>query len=110
MTPPDRAVLLLMAALAGAPPAAAQIHPTADRVTPVSGPPGTLVTLVGHGFIRGVAVYLEGVLLPIVRRTQTRMVVRIPDGAHSGTLLVTYGDEEENAGEFQVSAPRPGGR
>jgi hypothetical protein len=106
MTLSRRAALLLVM-LVGALPAGAQVHPTADRVTPTSGPPGTRVTLVGHGFLRGVAVYLGGVLLPIVRRTPTRLVVRIPEGAQSGTLLVTYGDEEERAGDFEVSAPLP---
>lgn len=101
---PSRRTALLLAALAVTVPAAAQVHPTADRVTPTAGPPGTRVTLVGHGFLRGVAVYLGGVPLPIARRTATRLVVRIPDGAQSGTLLVTWGDEEERAGEFEVLA------
>ena len=107
MTLSPRATLLL-AVLAGALPAAAQVHPSIDAMTPVAGPPGTRVTLVGHGFVRGVAVYLGGVPLPIVRRTPTRLVVRIPEGAHSGTLLVTLGDEEERAGEFDVGAPSSG--
>lgn len=107
MTLSRRAALLLVI-LVGALPAAAQVHPTADRVTPTAGPPGTRVTLVGHGFLRGVTVYLGGVPLPIVRRTTTRLVVRIPEGARSGTLLVTYGDEEERAGEFEVRASPPG--
>lgn len=98
-------VALLLAVLAVAPLATAQVHPSIDAVTPLAGPPGTRVILVGHGFVRGVAVYLGGVLLPIVRRTSTRLVVRIPEGAPSGTLLVTYGDEEERAGEFEVGAP-----
>lgn len=105
MTPSCRAALL--AVLVGALPAGAQVHPTADRVTPTSGPPGTRVTLDGHGFLRGMAVYLGGVLLPIVRRTPTRLVVRIPEGARSGPLLVTYGDEEERAGDFEVRATPP---
>jgi hypothetical protein len=101
----SRLAVLLLVVLAVALPAAAQVHPTVDRMAPTSGPPGTQVTLVGHGFLRGVAVYLGGVPLPIVRRTPTRLVVRIPEGARSGTLLVTWGDEEERAGEFEVRAP-----
>jgi hypothetical protein len=94
----------LLTALLITAPATAQVHPYAHRVSPLAGPPGTRVTLVGRGFVRGVAVYLGGVLLPLVRRTPTRLVVRIPEGARSGTLLVTYGDEEERAGTFEVIA------
>ncbi|MFO0627068.1 MAG: IPT/TIG domain-containing protein [Polyangiales bacterium] len=101
------AAVLVLVSLTRAPVASSQVHPAADRVTPRAGPPGTRVTFVGHGFLRGVAVYLGGALLPIVRRTPTRLVVRIPEGAQTGTLLVTWGDEEEAAGAFVVTTPRP---
>jgi hypothetical protein len=83
----------------------AQYHPYIRRVYPREGPIGTRVTIEGR-FVPGVTVYFTGGRpLHVVARSRTRLVVVIPADAESGTLLVTYGDEEESAGEFRVVPP-----
>ncbi|MEI8259363.1 MAG: IPT/TIG domain-containing protein [Deltaproteobacteria bacterium] len=95
--------ILVAAALAGATSMArAQGHPAITRCTPMIGPPGTRVRIVGLGF-RSASVYLGEHLLRPVRRTATEMIVVVPVGATSGLLLVTIGDEEEACGQFEVA-------
>ncbi|WP_428266129.1 IPT/TIG domain-containing protein [Haliangium sp.] len=95
-------------------PAAAQERPAETRraspaleitaVSPQAGPPGTRVELRVQGLRRRGAgetqVSLNGLAVEVVRARRGRLVVQIPDGAQSGPLVVTRGDE-------QATAPMP---
>jgi len=71
---------------------------------PRIGPPGSIVAIAGAGFSTTPAsnrVFLNNVPVPVQSATPTELVVRIPDRAASGTLLVDV------AGSGRAQTPTP---
>src|SRR5688572_20295123 len=58
------------------------------RMTPVSGPPGTTVTLVGENFGTVSQAQLNGVAATVTRMTSTEVQFTVPAGARSGFVAV----------------------
>ena len=82
-----------------------------DSVAPVSGPPGTRVTLRGHHFstrLTGNIVTLSGQPAVVLAATPDALDVTVPQGASSGSFVVRVdqaGAASTSAQRFEVSAP-----
>jgi hypothetical protein len=80
--------------------------PTITSFSPASGPPGTLVTVDGSGFVDVTEVAIGGVVATIVSGTAYRLSIQVPMGATSGPVSVTnaVGSGVSNA-DFTVTGP-----
>lgn len=74
-------------------------------IEPLTGPPGTKVTIHGKNFGKRDKVYFNGDRLEVVKRSETRLVVTIPSDATDGRFSVkTFGFRAESGQKFTVSA------
>ena len=92
-------------------PVAAQIRrpmPVVQRVEPASGPPGTMVALVGRHFDNSQTVHLGSVELPVQSRLPNRWTVTIPEGATSGAIEVRTSRGNVRGPRFRVTQAPPG--
>ncbi|UJR87082.1 IPT/TIG domain-containing protein [Sandaracinus amylolyticus] len=103
-------VLALFAALI-APPAHAQVEqppPVIERLEPTSGPPGTVVQMIGRYFRPGQQVRLAGQPVEVLSQMPNRWTLRIPQGAQSGRIAVEVPGITTTIGpEFRVLAAAP---
>jgi hypothetical protein len=80
-------------------------------VTPMGGPPGTLVTIDGGGFSSRLAdnqVFFSGIPGEVVSATPTQLQVRVPAAAPNGAVEVISGDRRVDVGGFVTGqATRP---
>ena len=98
----------LLAALALSPAAAvAQPRPMVERIQPASGPPGTVVRIVGRGFSRAYQVSFNGTAVTPAEVLPERITVAVPEGAQTGAFLLTQGDDQLQTETFTVAAPSP---
>lgn len=83
--------------------------PTITRVTPVSGPPGTSVTIEGDHFdsrTQNVEVRFNGVLGRVVSSTATAITTIVPFGTTTGPITVTVFGQAATGPVFTItSAP-----
>jgi hypothetical protein len=87
---------------------AVELGLSVSSFAPASGVPGTRVLIRGSGFEPGVRVMLGAVEVPVVRVTPTAITVQLPEGASTGRLAVTRGDQRaDSAQPFQVRTPVP---
>lgn len=82
-----------------------------DSITPLEGPPGTLVVIKGAGFnpdIRLNTVKLGDIILPVEVATIDELQVRIPEGAKSGRITVIVGGRTNvtSRERFNVVVPK----
>lgn len=90
--------------------AAAQVRqplPVVQRLEPTSGPPGTLVALVGRYFDPQQTVFLGTVELTVQSRLPNRWTVTIPDGAPSGEIEVRTARGNVRGPRFRVTQAAP---
>ena len=82
-------------------------RPTVTGISPTSGPELTLVTITGTHFDTRTQVVFNGRSLPILRRSVTQLLVRIPRSARSGTIVVRKPGHPElrNLPQFRVTRP-----
>jgi hypothetical protein len=69
---------------------------------PTSGPVGTEVTILGTGFTGSTTVEFDGQSATIVSQTGTVLVVEVPSGASTGSLVVTESACDNTAGTFTL--------
>lgn len=86
---------------------AAQALPVIEQIEPSSGPPGTVVNIVGRRFSSDAKVTLGTQPLPIVASLPNRVSVRIPEGALSGNVAVTVASGTVRGPEFRITPPPP---
>ncbi len=87
-----------------------RIDPEVVETTANSGRPGDVIVLRGAGFsplIGGNSVTFDGIEGTILAASSVRLVVRVPDGARTGTLAVRTGRGSADAGRFDVSGSSP---
>ncbi|MBX3247303.1 MAG: IPT/TIG domain-containing protein [Myxococcales bacterium] len=82
-------------------------RPILERLEPTSGPPGTLVTIVGRGLNHVSQVRLGDAVLPVHERHPFRLVAEIPTGAASGPILLVARSEEFVGTFFRVTVAPP---
>lgn len=76
-------------------------------ISPESGPIGTAVTISGSGFSSTISentVTFAGVEAPIETASETELVGIVPDGAETGPVAVTVGDENVQGPTFTIEA------
>jgi subtilisin family serine protease len=76
---------------------------TVGTIAPMSGPPGTLLTIDGSGFspqLRENQVFFSGIPAEVVSATSTRLQVRVPANAPNGTVEVISGDRRVDVDGF----------
>ncbi|MCA9606283.1 MAG: IPT/TIG domain-containing protein [Myxococcales bacterium] len=108
----DRLVLALAlgASLAFTATASAQVRrplPVVQRIEPTSGPPGTIVALVGRYFDAEQTVFLGSAELVVQSRLPNRWTVTIPDGAASGEIEVRTARGNVRGPRFRVTQAAP---
>lgn len=104
------AATLLATVLAAAPVAGAQVRrplPSVLRIEPTSGPPGTVVTLVGRHFDDGQVFLLGEVELEAVEVTPARARLRIPAEARTGPIRIRAERGTVTARSFRVTQAAP---
>lgn len=87
---------------APAPTHTGQGRPVIDRFEPRSGPPGTVVQIIGRNFDRRLTVSLSGQRLSIVEFQPTRLTVEVPQGARSGRFTLRGRFTVESRQRFNV--------
>lgn len=87
--------------------AQAEAAPVIERVEPTSGPPGTLVHVIGRRFGSAAEVQLGRQPLVIVDNLPNRLSVRIPEGVPSERIAVSNGAGTVRGPEFRVTARPP---
>ncbi len=100
-------VLVALAALIAPAAASAQPRPVIERIEPAAGPVGIEVQLVGRQIHPRSQIMLGQTELITVRRHPGRWVVRIPEGAQSGNIVVHTGFGDFRGPYFRVTAGRP---
>ncbi|MBX3272942.1 MAG: IPT/TIG domain-containing protein [Sandaracinaceae bacterium] len=91
-------------------PAAAQVRqplPVVQRIEPTSGPPGTLVALIGRYFDPEQTVHLGATPLVVQSRLPNRWTVTIPAGAASGEIEVRTERGNVRGPRFRVTEAAP---
>ena len=63
--------------------------PAISRFTPISGPPGTRVTITGHNLAHATSVKFHGTSAVIVSDSTTMIVAKVSTGATTGKITVT---------------------
>ena len=102
------AVCSLLAAWIAAPAAGqAQGAPVIERVEPTSGPPGTVVNVIGRRFGQGAQIRIGEQPLVLVDQLPNRLSARVPPGAASGLVAVVAAGGTVRGPEFRVTAPPP---
>jgi Matrixin/IPT/TIG domain len=84
--------------------------PGVSSVSPLSGPPETVVTILGSNFdtnLSNVTVRFNGVPATIVSAAATQIVTIVPYGASTGPISVSIFDQSVTGPQFTVSAPQP---
>ncbi len=84
--------------------------PSITTISPASGPVGTLVTISGasFGFPQGISSVSFGPVIAIPTWwSENMIVVPVPVGAVTGSVLVTVGGQSSNAISFSVSGSSP---
>lgn len=81
--------------------------PAIEHTEPTSGPPGSLVSIVGRRFAPGAEVWLGDQPVSVERVLPSRISVRVPEGAASARITVRCGKEVARGPEFRVTAPPP---
>ena len=74
-----------------------------NAVTPMNGPPGTLVTIDGSGFSARLAdnqVFFASIAGEVVTATPTRLQVRVPANAVNGDVEVISFDRQRSVPGF----------
>jgi len=87
-------------------PAAAQVRrpmPVVQRISPTSGPPGTVISLIGRHFDRSQTVFLGDAELTIQSRLPNRWTVTVPDRAQSGRIEVRTSRGNVTGPRFRVT-------
>lgn len=110
MRPFLRTSTFLLALLAAIPASAqvAQPPPVIERLEPTSGPPGTVVQMVGRYFRTEQQVRLAGRPVDVITRLPNRWTIRIPDGATSGRIAIEVPGVATVIGpDFRVLAAAP---
>jgi hypothetical protein len=76
---------------------------------PQSGPPGTLVTVRGEGFVKATKILFDGRKVPLDSKSWNEIRFRVPPDARSGTLELKHpgGWNDLVLGPFRVSAGAP---
>jgi len=91
-------------------PAAAQVRrpmPVVQRISPTSGPPGTVISLIGRHFDRSQTVFLGDAELTIQSRLPNRWTVTVPDRAQSGRIEVRTSRGNVTGPRFRVTEAPP---
>ncbi len=95
-------------ALLTAPSVKAQAAPVIEHIEPTSGPPGTVVHIIGRRFGPGATAQLNGKPLPVVSSLPNRIVVRVPGDASSGRIeLISTRGASTRGPEFRVTPLPP---
>gem|GEM_PF-851910 len=84
--------------------------PAVSSVNPLSGPPETVVTILGNNFDAdpaNVTVRFNGVPASIVSSALTQIVTIVPYGASTGAISVSIFNQSVTGPQFTVSAPQP---
>src|SRR5262249_32261071 len=84
----------------------AQSGPSIAAISPVSGSPGSFVTIEGSGFGASVGsstVTFNGVAAAPKKWSSTSITVAVPTGATSGPIVVSVGGTASNGVAFAVS-------
>ncbi len=103
-----RVGVVLFATVVGAWPAAAQRKPVIHDLEPRSGPPGTVVHIMGRGFGAVVEVRLGSGLLTVERALPNRITARVPSNGQTGRIAVKTSHGTAPGPEFHVREPDPG--
>lgn len=91
-------------------PASAQVRrptPVVQRISPTSGPPGTVVSLIGRHFDRSQTLFLGDAELTIQSRLPNRWTATIPDGARSGRIEIRTSRGNVQGPRFRVTEAPP---
>ena len=70
---------------------------TITSFSPSTGPVGTSVIINGTGFTSSSTVSINGVFATIVNQTSTELIIKIPNGADTGSLIVNEAGCDENS-------------
>lgn len=79
----------------------------AVTLTPLFGPPGTIVTIEGYGFgdTQGTSsVTLHGAVLPVLKWTNTRIEAEVLHSSHSGSLALVIRDRIRPVADYVVTS------
>jgi IPT/TIG domain/Matrixin len=82
--------------------------PTVSSISPLSGPPTTVVTIKGTNFddkVENVVVRFNGTQATVTSASSTQIVTVVPFGAASGAVSVTVFDQNVTGPVFTVTAP-----
>ncbi len=81
--------------------------PVVRRFLPRFGPPGTVLTLFGHGFLNGDEVMLGDAVLTTKRLIHNKILAELPAGVGTGRLFVRRGTTKYavRRGMFRVELP-----
>ena len=85
--------------------------PTISEIQPESGPPGTMVTIIGSGFtddLSAIEVTFNGLSGDISNASESEIQATVPEGAESGPIEVTVGNMNAAGPHFTVEAKAPG--
>lgn len=87
--------------------ALAQPRPVIERIEPTSGPPGTVVEIIGRQIHPHSRILLGEHVMPVLRRLPNRWTVRVPGGARSASLVVEINRRTYRGPYFRVTEARP---
>ena len=90
--------------------ASAQVRrpmPVVQRIEPTSGPPGTLISLIGRYFDSQQTVWLGDAQLEVQSRLPNRWTATIPEGARSGNLEIRTPRGNVRGPRFRVTQAAP---
>lgn len=79
--------------------------PTIQTVSPLSGPVGAVVTIVGSGFSTELGenkVVVNGVTIPVSSVTASELKFTLPTGVSSGKLIVVVNDQSKEGPVFKT--------
>jgi hypothetical protein len=78
------------------------------KITPLSGPPGTKITVIGRNLRKSDAFMLNGKVMPMDYKGPTRVRLVVPKGASSGKIIhKSYGRKKATRFAFKVAWSRP---
>ncbi|NGP88238.1 IPT/TIG domain-containing protein [Fodinibius halophilus] len=86
-------------------------NPEITGIQPDSGPPGTLLTIEGKGFSpqnTDNTISIGGTSAPVESASESELKTKVPEGASSGPVKVTVGQETVSGPQFTVEAKAPG--
>ena len=108
---PSRSVVVLLLVMAvgvvGAAPALAAL-PKIKQFSPISGPAGTSVTILGANFTGATSVQFNGAMAVYTVNSVSKITATVPSGATTGPIAVdTPGGTAISPGNFTVVPPDP---